>query len=129
MTVRDISRLTNLRFEGPGTGSVVGLGGTVQDGSSIASNVEPRHVQRVHADVVSLVLHLLQGVAGGEAAEVDGVARHHPHLAPVGQPQVFLKVLLMVQEGPDDNLPLQLQRHDLKCRQSVELSKGLDLKV
>ena len=108
---------------------MVRLGGSVKYCPSIAGHIEPGRVQGVHADVVPVVLRLLQRVAGSEAVEVDGVAGHHPHLAPVSQPEVFLVVLLVVQQCPDHHLPLHLQRHDLEGGEAVELRECLHLQL
>ena len=91
----------------------------MKDGPSITRNVKPGDVQRVHVDVVSVVLHLLQRITGRETGQGDRVAGHHPHLAPVGEAEVLLEVLLMVEDGPDHNFALQLQRHNLEGRQPV----------
>ena len=111
--------ITNFRFEDPGTGPVICLGGAMKDGPSITRNVKPGDVQRVHVDVVSVVLQLLQRITGRETGQGDRVAGHHPHLAPVGEAEVLLEVLLMVEDGPDHNFALQLQRHNLEGRQPV----------
>ena len=103
---------------------MVRLAGSVEDCPPITRHVEPSHIQRVHRDVVTVVLHLLQGVAGREVGQVDGVAGHHPHLPPVSEPQVLLEVLLMVEDGPDDHFPLQLQRDDLEGGEPMVVGDG-----
>ena len=93
---------------------MVSLEGSMQNCSSVTCNIKPGDVQRVHVDVMAVVLQLLQVITGGEIGQLNGVACHHPYLPPVSQAKVLLVVLLVVQDGPDHNFALQLQGHNLE---------------